>query len=203
MFSRNALKQYYSNAEFKKFPGNNGLPFIGEEILFPFSGNVPKLSYSNADFQNFPGDNTLNSTLGARKICFRSPKIYWNSPTAMQNSKIFPGAIPRIPVFGVGKFVFVLWKFSKTLLYSNAEFTNSPGTIPRTPVLRERGKYVSVLRKCTKTLLSAIPNSKIFPGTIPRTFDLGAGKFVFVLQKFIKTLLYSMQNSQILRGPPF
>ena len=49
---------------------------LEEEILIPFSENVPKLSYSNADFQNFPGDNTLDPVLGARKVCFRSPKIY-------------------------------------------------------------------------------------------------------------------------------
>ena len=81
---------------------------MGEEILFPFKENVPKLSYSNADFQNFPGDKTLDPVLEARKVNFRSRKIYWNSPTAMQNSKIFSGTIPRITVLGVRKFVFVL-----------------------------------------------------------------------------------------------
>ena len=56
----------------------------------------------------------------------------------MQISKIFPGTITRTFVLGVGKFVFVLRKITKTLLYSNAEFTILPGTIPRTPVFGER-----------------------------------------------------------------
>ena len=63
---------------------------------------------------------------------YSSPIIGQNSPIAMQNSKISPWTTPRTFVSGDGKFVFVLRKITKALQYSNAEFTNSPGTIPRT-----------------------------------------------------------------------
>ena len=96
----------------KNFPGQCPGPRLkGYEILFPFSENV---SYSNANFKKIPGDNTMDPVLGARKVFFRSPKIYQNSPTAMQNSKIFPGTIPWTFVLGAGYFVFILRKFTKT-----------------------------------------------------------------------------------------
>ena len=108
----------------------------------------------------------------------------------MQNSKIFTR--DNTPDFrlGVGKFVVVLRKFTKTLLYSSAEFTNSPGHYTRLP-FKGRGKFVFVLRKCTKTHLQQCRIQKFSRGQYPRTFVSGAGKFVFVLRKFTKTLLYS------------
>ena len=85
LFTENVLKLSYSNTEFKKFPGDNILEshFTGEESLFPFSENVPKFSYSNAEFKNSPMDNTPDLRLRVRKICFRSLKMYQDSPTPM------------------------------------------------------------------------------------------------------------------------
>ena len=61
--------------------------------------------------------DTSDPDLGERKFCFRSLKMYQNSPTAMQNSKFFPGTIPQTFVSGgKGKFVFVLRKCTKSLL---------------------------------------------------------------------------------------
>ena len=112
--------------------------FKGEESLILFSKNALKQSYSNATFKNFPGDNVPDhpSHLWERKFCSRSPKMYQNSPTAMQNSKTFPGTIPRIPVLWVGKFVFILRKFTKTLV-QQCRIHKLSETIPRTPVLGE------------------------------------------------------------------
>ena len=42
----------------------------------------------------------LTNILGKGKVCFHSPKMYQNSPTAMQNSKILPRTIPRTLVYG-------------------------------------------------------------------------------------------------------
>ena len=88
----------------------------------------------------FPGKMPRTPVLGDRKFCFRSPIMYQNSPTAMQIPQIFPGTKPWTPFQGLGKFVSVLHKFTKTLLYSNAEFENFPGH--KTPDLRFRGRKV-------------------------------------------------------------
>ena len=69
--------------------------------LFSFSKNVLKLSYSNAEFKTVPGDNT--PVLGERKVCFRFPKMYQNSPTAMQNYKTISGVEPPDPRFWEGE----------------------------------------------------------------------------------------------------
>ena len=76
-FSENALKLFYSNTEFKKFPRDNTPDprFMEEENLFSFPENVLKLSYINAEFKNFPGDNTPDFRFRGLKICFRSPKM--------------------------------------------------------------------------------------------------------------------------------
>ena len=42
-----------------------------------------------------------------RKICSHSPKMYQNSPTAMQNFKNFPVTIHRTPVLGERKVGFI------------------------------------------------------------------------------------------------
>ena len=98
LFSKNAQNH---PTEFKKFPGDNAPDprFRREEVLFQFSKNVPKLYYSNADFKNFPGDNTLDPVSGARKVCFCSPAMYQNSPTALQNSEIKSGGKTPGPPF--------------------------------------------------------------------------------------------------------
>ena len=61
----------------------------GEERLFLFSnisrGTIPR-----------------TPVLGERKICLCSPKMYHNSPTAMQNSKISRRTIARTFVLGGG-----------------------------------------------------------------------------------------------------
>ena len=84
-FSKNVLKLSYSNAEFNKFPGDNTPDprFRGEESLFLFFENVPKLSCSNAEFKHYPGTIPGTPGLGEKKVCFRSPKMYQNSPTAI------------------------------------------------------------------------------------------------------------------------
>ena len=75
----------------------------------------------------FRGTIPWTFVLGERNVCFRSPKMYHNSPTAMQNSKIFPGTIPRTFLLGRG-FVSILRKCTNIKLsYSNAEFQNFPG----------------------------------------------------------------------------
>ena len=112
-----------------------------------------------------PGTILRTPVSGEMKVCFRSPKMYKNSPTAMQNSKIFPGTIPRTFVLSAGKFVFVLQKFTKTLLFSSAEFPNSPGTLPRTPVLEER-KVCFRSPKMYQNSPTAMQNSKKKSGGI-------------------------------------
>ena len=144
-----------SNAVFKNFPGDNtlNLHVRGEERLFSFSENVPKLSYSNAEFKHFPGDNIPDPRFRERKICFCSPKMHHNSPTAMQNSKIFRGTISRTFVLGRGGKFFSFSENVPKLSYSEAEFKKIPGdNIFQTPVLGER-KVCFCSPKCTKTLL--------------------------------------------------
>ena len=69
---------------------------MGAGSLFSFSKNEPKFSYSETAMQNFkksPGTILRTPVLG--KVCFRSPKMYQNSPTAIEDSKIQPEKILR------------------------------------------------------------------------------------------------------------
>ena len=109
------------NTEFKQFPGGNtpdprfgGREGKKRESLFLLSKNVLKLSYNNFSRRVHPGPPFLG-----RKSLFSSPKMFQNSPTAMQNYKIYPGVMyyPRTTVLvegreGKGKFVL----FSDNLL---------------------------------------------------------------------------------------
>ena len=135
------LKLSYSNAEFKKFPGDNTPDprFKGEENLFSFSENVPKLSCcnSNAEFKNFPGDKTPDLCFRGRKVCFRSPKMYQNSPTAMKYSN-FHGDNTPDPRFRGQESLFSFSENVLKLSYSNAEFKNYLGD--NTPEPRFRGE---------------------------------------------------------------
>ena len=62
----------------------------------------------------FSGTIPRNPILGEKKVCFRSSKMYPNSPTAIQNSKLLPGDNTQDLRFRGGKAVFVLWKITKT-----------------------------------------------------------------------------------------
>ena len=84
------------NAEFKILAGNQAtdLRFMEEESLFSFFKNVLKLPYRNAEFKTFPGDITPDPRFREKESLFCYPKMYQNSPTAMQNSKFLPAKIP-------------------------------------------------------------------------------------------------------------
>ena len=89
----------------------------------------------------FSGTIPWTLVLGERKVCFRSPKLYQNSPTAataMQNSKIFPGDNIPDPRFRGEKSLFLFSEIVPKLSHrcnSNAEFKNFPGAKPHTFVL--------------------------------------------------------------------
>ena len=81
-FSENVLQQW----RIQKFSRRqySGPRFREEESLFLFSENVPKLTcIQQSRIQNYPGDNTPDPVLWERKVCFCTPKMYQNSPTAM------------------------------------------------------------------------------------------------------------------------
>ena len=59
----------------------------------------------SAEFKIFPGENTPNPRSRGEES-FRSPKMYQNSPTAMLDSNISPGTIPRTFVLGERKICF-------------------------------------------------------------------------------------------------
>ena len=92
----------------KFFPGTFGpsdlrtldLRFMEEENLFSFSKTVLKFSYSNAEFKTFPGDITRTPVLGEMRVCFRSPKMYQNSRTALKKKS--GGGTPGPPFSGRG-----------------------------------------------------------------------------------------------------
>ena len=89
----------------------------------------------NTNSEIFSGTKPRTFVLGGKKVCFRSPKMYQNSPTAMQNSKNFPGTILRTPVLGEKKFCFYFFKkFTKTLLQQCRFPKKSGGKAPGPPV---------------------------------------------------------------------
>ena len=104
---------------------------------------------------------------GERKVCFRSPKMYQNSPavTEMQNSKIFRGTKPRTFVRFRGKFVFVLQKCTETpTAMQNSNIF--PETILRTPVLGWK-KVCFRSPEMYQTSPTAMQNSKFSGGQYP------------------------------------
>ena len=120
--------------------------------FFSFSENVPKLSYSEAEFKKIPGDNIFQTpVLGERKVCFCSPKMYQNSPIAMQNSKIFPVTIHWTPVLGERKVGFIspkIFQNAPTAMQNSKKFQNS-----RIPVFGKRGESCLLLKLCLATPL--------------------------------------------------
>ena len=158
----------------KNFRGTKPRTFVLGEVCF----RSPKMywnSNSNAEFKHFSRgqySGVRTPVLGWKKFVLVLPEMYQTSPTAMQNSKIFRGTIPRTPVLtfkGEEK----LFSFTKNILelfYSNAEFNIFLGTIPRTPVL---GKRKDCFRSPKMYQISdtAKQNSYKIPGVEPS--DLG------------------------------
>ena len=72
----------------KIFPGTIPRTFVSGagKFVFVLRKFTQTLLYSNAEFTNPPRTIPRTPVLGERKVCFRSPKMYQNSPTAMQNS---------------------------------------------------------------------------------------------------------------------
>ena len=115
-------------------PGQySGPPFQGRRTFVFVLRKRTKLSYSNAEFKNFPGDNYHTMDLRVRgeperNVCFRSPKMYQNSPIAMLNSNIFPGTIPRTPVLWERKICFCSSKMyhnSPTAMQNSLQFSGN------------------------------------------------------------------------------
>ena len=133
-------------------------PVLGEiESLFSFSKNVPKLVLQQCRIQTFSrGQYSGPSVLGERKVCFCSPKMYQSSPSAMQNSKIFPSTIPRILISG--EIESLLYRSPKMYQKSPTAMQNSKkksgGRTPGPPFLGRGGKSCLLLKLCLATPLS-------------------------------------------------
>ena len=136
---------------------------------------------------------SLTNIQGKEKVCFRSLKMYQNSPTAMQNSKIFPGTKPRTIILGESLFLFSE-NVLKLSIYSNAEFKNFPADSTTDPRFRGRESLFSFSKNVPKLSYSHVQNSTIFPGTIPRTFVLGGRKVCFRSPKVYLNSPTAMQN---------
>ena len=106
-FSENVPKLSYSNAEFQNFPGDNTPTFVSGigKFFFVLRKFTETLLYSNAEFTNSPGIIVPRTpVLGERKVCFRSPKMYQNSPIQQcRIQKKKSGVETPDPVFGNGR----------------------------------------------------------------------------------------------------
>ena len=173
-----------------------GPSFQGGEFVFILQKCTVTL-LQQCKIQKFSEDNTPDLRFRGGGVCFHSPKMYWNSPTAMQNSETFPGKILQIPVLGERKVCFRSPKMYQNSPTARLDSNIFPGKIPRTPVLG-RGKYVFVLRKCTITLLYSNAEFKNFPGSISRTLVLGGICFHF--PKMFWNSPTAIQNSKIFPG---
>ena len=73
----------------KIFPGTIPPTFVlgTRTFVFVLRKFTKTLLHSHSEFTNSPGTIPRTPVLGERKVGFRSPKMYQNFPTAMQNSK--------------------------------------------------------------------------------------------------------------------
>ena len=124
--------------------------------------------------------------------------MYQNSPTAMLDSNIFPGTIPRTPVLGERKICFCSPKMHHNSPIQQRRIQQFSGV--NIPDLRFRGerKFVFIFRKCAKTLLQQCRIQKFSRGQYSRPPFQGRGKFVLVLQNVPK-LSYS--NAEFKKFP--
>ena len=99
--------------------------------------------------------------IGEGKICFCSPKMHHNSPTAMWNSKNFPGDNTPDPRFRGEKSWFYFSENVSKRSYSNAEFQKIP-KLPNPPFLGKRGKSCLLLKLCLATPLRFLNSIFLF-----------------------------------------
>ena len=178
-FSKNVLKLSYINAEFKNFPGDNTpdprFRGRGKFVLVLRKCTKTLLLRQQCRIQNFSREQNPDLHFRGWGRLFRSPKMYWNSPTAMQNSKIFPGTILRTPVLGEES----LFSYSVNVLklfYNNAEFKNSPRDNTPTPVLWAR-EVCFCSPKMYQNSPTVMQNSKKNPVVEPPDPRFGKGRW--------------------------
>ena len=171
LFSENELKLNYNTMQGSNFvPWQySGLPFLGKRTFVFVLRKQTKLSYSNTEFKHFPGGNTMDLCVRGepeRNVCFRSPKMYQNSPMAMLNSNIFPEINTADPVLWERKICFCSPKCTITLL-QQCKIQQFSGD--NTPDLRSgRGEFVFILRKCTENILQQCRIQKLSRGKYSR-----------------------------------
>ena len=157
------------------------------------------IAMQNSKF--FPGTKPRTFILGKRKVLFSFfSKMYQNSPTAMPNSKTFPGDPTPDPRFRGEESLFLLSENVLKLSYSNAEFKTFPGEI--TPDPRFRGEESLFLLSENVPKLS-YRNSKFenSPGDNTPDLRFSGGKFCFRSSKmYLLKLSYSIAEFKISRG---
>ena len=139
--------------------------------------------------KTFPGKILQIPGFRGRNVCFRSKKMYQNSPTAMLDSNIFPGTIPRTPVLGERKICFCSPKMHHNSHIQQCRIQKFSGV--NIPDLRFKGRKICFrFPKMYQNSPTAMQNSKIFPGTIdiPQTPVLREMKICFSSPKCTKTL---------------
>ena len=100
----------------------------------------------------------------------------------------------------MGKFVFVLQKFIKTLLYSNTEFKKFTRGQCHEPPFKGKREFVFVLKKCTETILQQCRIQNFSRGQCLGPPVLGERKFCFRFPKIYQTLLQQSRIQTISRG---